>query len=483
VQVQYTAADRKRVLWTSEPVQSGPMKLAGDGYVVHYFRFVFGFGQDGGMRWAYSQPRVELVASDHTGSVVVAVSSAGDVVAYRSADRQRARAQEPRHDDAGARRHVRRRWLGARRQDRAGRDGRGADVDRPAIAMRASIVSRSSPSTALAKLPGPDATSQLLAVLADNRQPQRLKDTVAQLLAARRDPGSLPVLVSSSRCTPTSSPAPSPRHSAPWQKRSPVLPGCRSIPSRWRGARRAPESPRCAVDGEPGPRPGDPARWRRSGVAPSGRRSARTCCSTTPTTSSAPTWPGARQSSSRSAQKGGPGERELLRQVGADPRTKPTLATTIRRHSGRSERAKLGEGEPALPNRDLPRSRMWGPPRIGRSPRRVPLRARGQPGARAQRAGVAELLRPLHSGPERAGERDPHQHAPTIGTGFATAPGPRGTTALYNRVDPQESSGSSRSTLSAGSWFASTSSASNTASVLASLPPTPLGSTAKDSEP
>ena len=26
--------------------------------------------------------------------------------------------------------------------------------------------------------------------------------------------------------------------------------------------------------------------------------------------------------------------------------------------------------------------------------------------------------------------------APTIGTGFATAPGPRGTTVLYNRVDP-----------------------------------------------
>jgi len=25
---------------------------------------------------------------------------------------------------------------------------------------------------------------------------------------------------------------------------------------------------------------------------------------------------------------------------------------------------------------------------------------------------------------------------PTLGSGFATAPGPRGTTALYNRVDP-----------------------------------------------
>nr|MBA2540524.1 PQQ-binding-like beta-propeller repeat protein [Deltaproteobacteria bacterium] len=54
VQAGYTAAERKRVLWTSTPVELGPMKLGGDGYVVHYFRYVFGFGMDGGLRWAYS---------------------------------------------------------------------------------------------------------------------------------------------------------------------------------------------------------------------------------------------------------------------------------------------------------------------------------------------------------------------------------------------------------------------------------------------
>ncbi len=28
--------------------------------------------------------------------------------------------------------------------------------------------------------------------------------------------------------------------------------------------------------------------------------------------------------------------------------------------------------------------------------------------------------------------------APTLGTGFATAPGPRGATALYNKIDPEK---------------------------------------------
>ena len=31
--------------------------------------------------------------------------------------------------------------------------------------------------------------------------------------------------------------------------------------------------------------------------------------------------------------------------------------------------------------------------------------------------------------------REIHTTTPAIGSGFATAPGPRGTTALYNRVD------------------------------------------------
>ena len=47
---------------------------------------------------------------------------------------------------------------------------------------------------ALAKLPGAEVTSDLLGVLADNRAPLHLKDVVVDLLVARKDPASLAVL-------------------------------------------------------------------------------------------------------------------------------------------------------------------------------------------------------------------------------------------------------------------------------------------------
>ncbi|MEO8701664.1 MAG: PQQ-binding-like beta-propeller repeat protein [Kofleriaceae bacterium] len=193
VQQGYTAADRKRVLWTSTPVESGPMKLGGDGYVVHYFRYVLGFGLNGGLRWAYSQPRVELVASEHSGSVIVALSSAGDVVAL-----------DPQTGAVRARKN-----LGTTTQVL----GATFDVDGWAPTDQAEPVETVASLTAiardrdarfdrvkelavqaLAKLPGAEVTSQLLAILADNRAPQRLKDTVVELLVERHDPGSLPVL-------------------------------------------------------------------------------------------------------------------------------------------------------------------------------------------------------------------------------------------------------------------------------------------------
>jgi outer membrane protein assembly factor BamB len=81
ISLAYTAADRARVLWRSEPSTSGPLKLTGGGYAIHYFRYVFGFDAAGAMTWAYSNPRVELVSSAHTGRALLGMSSSGDVVA------------------------------------------------------------------------------------------------------------------------------------------------------------------------------------------------------------------------------------------------------------------------------------------------------------------------------------------------------------------------------------------------------------------
>jgi HEAT repeat protein len=47
---------------------------------------------------------------------------------------------------------------------------------------------------ALAKLPGPEVTREMLEVLADKRAPGKLKDTVVDMLVQRKDPSALPVL-------------------------------------------------------------------------------------------------------------------------------------------------------------------------------------------------------------------------------------------------------------------------------------------------
>jgi len=194
IQAAYTAADRSRVLWSSEATDSGPMKLTGDGYAIHYFRYLLGFDLKGELRWAYSHPRVELVASEHTGHVIVGVSTTGEIVAI-----------DPNTGAVRARKN-----LGTT----APVIGATFDADgwspssqsEPTETVPALVaIARDHDArfdrvkelavAALAKLPGTQVTSELLAVLSDDRAPQRLKDTVVDLLVQRKDPGSLPVLM------------------------------------------------------------------------------------------------------------------------------------------------------------------------------------------------------------------------------------------------------------------------------------------------
>ncbi len=193
IQQGYTAADRARVLWSSVDTRTGPMKLVGDGYAVHYFRFLFGFGLDGEMRWAYSQPRVELVASEHTGNVIVGISTNGDIVAL-----------DPQTGGVRAKKSlgIAQQVIGATFDA----DGWAPSSEQGAAETVAALVSiardhdarfdrvKELAVIALAKQPGAQVTAELLAVLSDDRAPQRLKDTVVDLLTARHDPASLPVL-------------------------------------------------------------------------------------------------------------------------------------------------------------------------------------------------------------------------------------------------------------------------------------------------
>jgi outer membrane protein assembly factor BamB len=193
IQQAYTANDRARTLFASEPSDTGPLHVTGDGYVVHYFRYLFGLGVDGQLRWAYSQPRVELVATDHTGAVVVGVSTAGDIIAV-----------DPQTGSLRAKKSlgIAQQVVGATFDA----DGWAPSSEHAPAETVAALVSIARDHDArfdrvkelavisLAKQPGPEVTAELLAVLSDDRAPQRLKDTVVDLLTQRHDPASLPVL-------------------------------------------------------------------------------------------------------------------------------------------------------------------------------------------------------------------------------------------------------------------------------------------------
>ena len=192
VQVMYTAAERKRVLWTTTTV-AGQLQLPGEGYAIHYFRYVLGFDTKGELTWAYSHPRVELVASDHTGNAIVGVASSGDVVAL-----------DPKSGAVLARKSLGTKSpvLGAT-FDADGWAPAGAPEPTDVMQVLVSIARdrdarfdrvKELAVRRLAQLPGAAVTEHLLDVIADPRQPQRLKDTVVDLLMKRKDASSLPVL-------------------------------------------------------------------------------------------------------------------------------------------------------------------------------------------------------------------------------------------------------------------------------------------------
>ena len=194
VQQGYTAADRAHVLWAGLPTDSGPMKFSGDTYAVHYFRYVFGFGVDGELAWAYSHPRVELVASDHTGAAIIGLSQNGEIVVL-----------DPKTGAVHARKSLGTTApvLGAT-FDADGWAPVGGTADKVETVPALVQIARDRDArfervkelavAALAKMPGGEVTKELLAVLTDKRAPVKLKDTVVEMLAQRKDPASLPVL-------------------------------------------------------------------------------------------------------------------------------------------------------------------------------------------------------------------------------------------------------------------------------------------------
>ncbi len=193
VQAGYTAYDRRRVLWRGAPQGEG-FQFEGDMVAVHFFRFVFGLTRAGDVKWAYSHPRVELVASDHAGKVVVAIGADGSVVAL---DPQSGAQRASGKIEAGGQ------ILGAT-FDTDGWAPAGAGEPPATVAALVAIARdrdarfdeiKQLAVATLAKLEGPDVAKDLLTIVQDGRTPAKLRESVIELLVARKDPAGLPALL------------------------------------------------------------------------------------------------------------------------------------------------------------------------------------------------------------------------------------------------------------------------------------------------
>jgi outer membrane protein assembly factor BamB len=84
IQSGYSAYDRNRVLWRGK-LAGDKLGFANDRIVVHTYRFFFGFAAESGeLAWAYSHPRVDVVASEHAGNAVGFVSMLGEIGALHA---------------------------------------------------------------------------------------------------------------------------------------------------------------------------------------------------------------------------------------------------------------------------------------------------------------------------------------------------------------------------------------------------------------
>ena len=196
VEANYSAADRTRILWRSD-VKGDTVAFNDGGVAVHYFRFLLGMSPDGEIRWAYSQPRVDLVGSAHLGSVIAAVSQTGELVALNPATGS-VRYRHALSIDAAAP------VIGATFDADGWVPPDGTDEPNASGAALIAIARdhdarfdriKELAVAALAKLPGAQVTVDLLGLLDDSRAPAKLKDAVATLLVSRHDIAGLDALI------------------------------------------------------------------------------------------------------------------------------------------------------------------------------------------------------------------------------------------------------------------------------------------------
>ncbi len=193
VQTNYTAYDRNRILWRGKAA-GDKLAFSNGQVVVHTYRFLFAFGAtDGKLKWAYSNPREDVIGSVHSGKVIGFASMDGNIRALDPATGKMVFQAKLEDQLVGASFDVEG-WnprdniakqsstvdaLVAISKDR---DRRFADVKKFAIAS-------------LADLPGGSASKDLLAIIQDPRTPPKIYETAVEALIKRKEPGGLRHLV------------------------------------------------------------------------------------------------------------------------------------------------------------------------------------------------------------------------------------------------------------------------------------------------
>jgi outer membrane protein assembly factor BamB len=194
IQAGYSAYDRNRILWRGE-AQGDKLNFKGGQVVLHSYRFFFGFdAASGDLRWAYNHPRVDVVASEHTGNSVGFVSMEGDIGAIDPTTGRRTYAAKitgrvlgatfdadgwkPNEKIAGDEQTTMSALMSIARD----RDARFNAVKRFAVA-------------ALEKLQGGGVSGDLLTLIQDPRTPPNIYEKAVEVFVARKDPGGLSQMV------------------------------------------------------------------------------------------------------------------------------------------------------------------------------------------------------------------------------------------------------------------------------------------------
>jgi hypothetical protein len=193
-QGDYTAFDRNRLLWRGQP-RSGSVAFSDDQVVLHSYRYFFAFdAKQGKLRWAYANPRNDLVSADDVGPSVVFASVDGDIGVIdaktgqvRGVEKTGLRLHGATFDAAGY----------------AGTVGTAKAEPTDVLQTLTSIIwDRDARFTAvkvfatdaLASVPGPDASAALLKiVLAEKDMPPVVQKKAGEALVLRKDKEAVPL--------------------------------------------------------------------------------------------------------------------------------------------------------------------------------------------------------------------------------------------------------------------------------------------------